>query len=105
MVESDVSYLQRRLARLYSDHMVICEAPMKSIPVVEAKARFSALLAEVEAGEEIAVTRHGKVIARLVPDHPRKAADAFRDFWADADEIDLIAPDDKPAEGVASLDD
>ena len=62
-------------------------------------------LAEVEAGEEIAVTRHGKVIARLVPDHCRKAADAFRDFWADADEIDLFAPDDKPAEGVASLDD
>ncbi len=30
---------------------------MKSVPVVEAKARFSALLAEVEAGEEIAVTR------------------------------------------------
>jgi prevent-host-death family protein len=81
------------------------EAPMKSIPVVEAKARFSALLAEVEAGEEIAVTRHGKVIARLVPDHSRKAADVFRDFWADADEIDLVAPDDKLAEGVASLDD
>lgn len=78
---------------------------MKNITVVEAKARFSALLAEVEAGEEIAVTRHGKVIARLVPDHPRMAADAFRDFWIDADEIDLVAPEDRPAEDVASLDD
>lgn len=78
---------------------------MKNITVVEAKARFSALLAEVEAGEEIAVTRHGKVIARLVPDHPRTAADAFRDFWTDADEIDLVAPEDRPAEDVASLDD
>ncbi|MFB9984711.1 type II toxin-antitoxin system Phd/YefM family antitoxin [Mesorhizobium newzealandense] len=77
---------------------------MKSITVVEAKSRFSALLAEVEAGEEIAVTRHGKVIARLVPDHPRVAADAFRDFWADADEIDLVAPDDKQAEHETSLD-
>jgi antitoxin (DNA-binding transcriptional repressor) of toxin-antitoxin stability system len=56
-------------------------------------------------GEEIAVTRHGKVIARMVPDHRRVAADAFRDFWADADEIDLVAPEDKPAEDVASLDD
>lgn len=33
------------------------------------------------------------------------AADAFRDFWPDADEIDLIAPEDKPADDVASLDD
>lgn len=78
---------------------------MKSISVVEAKANFSGLLAEVEAGEEIAVTRHGKVIARMVPDHPRVAADAFRDFWAEADEIDLVAPEDKPAEDVVSLDD
>ncbi|MBS7708066.1 type II toxin-antitoxin system Phd/YefM family antitoxin [Chelatococcus asaccharovorans] len=78
---------------------------MKSISIVEAKANFSGLLAEVEAGAEIAVTRHGRVIARLVPDHPRVAADAFREFWTNADEIDLIAPEDKPAEDVAGLDD
>lgn len=77
---------------------------MKSISVAEAKSRFSALLADVEAGEEIAVTRHGKVVARLVPDHPRMAADAFRDFWQGAD-IDLQAPADLQAEDVASLDD
>ena len=76
---------------------------MKNITVVEAKSRFSAVLAEVEAGEEIAVTRHGKVVARLVPDRPRMAADAFRDFWSDS-EIDLQAPEDTPAEHVASLD-
>jgi len=64
-----------------NDHIVIIlEDHMKSISVVEAKARFSALLAAVEAGEEIAVTRHGKVVARLVPGVPRMAADAFRDF-------------------------
>ena len=77
---------------------------MKNITVVEAKSRFSALLAEVEAGEEIAVTRHGKVVARLVPDRPRVAADAFRDFWSDGD-IDLREPDDALAQDVASLDD
>lgn len=76
---------------------------MKSVSVVEAKSRFSSLLAEVEAGEEVAVTRHGKVVARLVPDRQRVAADAFRDFWADGD-VDLQAPDDMPAEDVASLD-
>jgi prevent-host-death family protein len=77
---------------------------VRSVTVVEAKARFSALLAEVEGGEEIAVTRHGKVVARLMPDRPRAAADAFRDFWSNGD-IDLQAPDDLPAEPVVSLDD
>ena len=77
---------------------------MKSITIVEAKSRFSAMLAEVEAGEEIAVTRHGRVVARLVPDRPRLAADAFRDFWSDCDD-DLQAPDDPLAEEVPSLDD
>ena len=77
---------------------------MKCVSVVEAKSRFSALLAEVEAGEEIAVTRHGKVVARLVPDRPRVAADAFRDFWS-AGDSDLQAPADLPADDVASLDD
>jgi len=89
-----------------SVHIVIfLETDIKNVTVVEAKAHFSALLAEVEAGEEIAVTRHGKVIARLVPDHPRQAADAFRDFWTDADEIDLAPPEDWPAENVTWLDD
>jgi prevent-host-death family protein len=76
---------------------------MKRVSVVEAKARFSTLLAEVEAGEEVAVTRHGKVVARLVPDRQQVAADAFRDFWSDGD-IDLQAPGDVPAEDVAALD-
>ena len=77
---------------------------MKSVSVVEAKSRFSALLAEVEAGEEVAVTRHGRVVARLVPERQGVAADAFRDFWSDND-VDLQAPEDRPAETVASLDD
>ncbi len=78
---------------------------MRSVPVVEAKSQFSALLAEVEAGGEIAVTRHGKVIARLVPDRRESAADMFRDLWPSADEVDLVAPADSPAEPVASWDD
>ncbi len=73
--------------------------------MVEAKSRFSSLLAEVEAGEEIAVTRHGRVVARLVPDGVRMASEVFRDFWDANEEIDLKAPRDKLAEDVASLDD
>jgi prevent-host-death family protein len=76
---------------------------MRTVQVVEAKARFSALLAAVEAGEEIAITRHGRVIARLVPDTPRKAADLFRPFWGEAD-LDLEGPADRPPEPAPSLD-
>lgn len=40
---------------------------MRTVPVVEVKARLSALLTEVAQGDEIAITRHGRIIARLVP--------------------------------------
>lgn len=76
---------------------------MKRVQVVEAKAHFSALLAAVEAGESIAITRHGRVVARLVPDAPRAAAEIFRPFWPAADEIDLVAPPDPAPEPVESL--
>jgi len=77
---------------------------MRNVSVVEAKAHFSALLAAVEAGEEVGVTRHGKVVARLVPCSPVMAADVFRDFWRDGD-TDLQAPPDLLAENVPSMDD
>ena len=76
---------------------------MRRVQVVEAKAGFSALLAAVEAGETVAITRHGRVVARLVPDAPRSAAELFEPFWAEADEIDLVAPLDAPPEPVADL--
>lgn len=77
---------------------------MKSVTVVEAKSHLSALLADVEAGEEIAVTRHGKIVARIVPDRPRVAADVFRDLWSE-EEFDLQAPEDASAEDVPTMDD
>jgi prevent-host-death family protein len=40
-----------------------------NVSVAEAKAKFSDLVKRAEGGEEIAVTRHGKVVARLVPPH------------------------------------
>jgi len=71
---------------------------VEAFTVVQAKSHFSALRAHVEAGAEVAVTRHGKVVARLVPDHPRVAADAFRDFWSDKNTVDLQAPEDPLAD-------
>ncbi|MEQ1953335.1 type II toxin-antitoxin system prevent-host-death family antitoxin [Mesorhizobium sp. CN2-181] len=40
---------------------------MKVVQAAEAKAKFSALLSDVERGEIVSITRHGKTIARLVP--------------------------------------
>ncbi len=75
---------------------------MRTVQVFEAKARFSALLAEVEAGGEVAITRHGKVVARIVPQPPMTAADVFAPLWPEAGEIDLVAPPDSPPEPVAA---
>ncbi len=41
---------------------------MKTATVANAKSHLSSLLADVEAGEEIIITRRGRPIARLVPE-------------------------------------
>ncbi len=46
---------------------------MREIGAFEAKNRLSELLSLAEGGEEIAITRRGKVVARLVP--PRASLD------------------------------
>lgn len=40
---------------------------MKEISATEAKARLAALLSDVERGETVMITRHGKPVARLIP--------------------------------------
>lgn len=39
---------------------------MRAVAIFEAKNRFSELIAAVEHGEEITITRHGSPVARLV---------------------------------------
>lgn len=41
---------------------------MKQIQASIAKAQFAELLDDVERGETVVITRHGKPIARIVPD-------------------------------------
>ncbi|WP_295435053.1 type II toxin-antitoxin system Phd/YefM family antitoxin [uncultured Thiodictyon sp.] len=41
---------------------------MKVATVANAKSHLSSLLADVEAGEEVVITRRGRPIARLVPE-------------------------------------
>jgi len=40
---------------------------MKTVGTFEAKTHLSTLLEQVERGEEITISRHGKAVARLVP--------------------------------------
>jgi len=40
---------------------------VKQVGVYDAKTRLPSLLDEVEAGETILITRHGRPVARLVP--------------------------------------
>jgi prevent-host-death family protein len=52
---------------------------MQTVPVHQAKDRFSALLQAVEDGEEIIITRHGKKIARIVRESDTDPADSERE--------------------------
>jgi prevent-host-death family protein len=51
---------------------------MKQVQASTAKAQLAELLDEVERGDTIVITRHGKRIARLVPDEDGKREDIRR---------------------------
>lgn len=55
---------------------------MREIQASEAKTHLPQLLDEVERGEVILITRHGKPIARLVPENESRAADIRGTFAA-----------------------
>jgi prevent-host-death family protein len=46
-----------------------------------AKARLPELLDRVERGEQIAITRKGRTVARLVPHEPRRDYRSFVGAW------------------------
>ena len=48
---------------------------MRKIQSTEAKARFAEVLRSVEHGETIAITRHGKTIAHLIPARDQEQAE------------------------------
>jgi prevent-host-death family protein len=60
---------------------------MKAVNVYEAKTHFSKLLARVESGDEVVITRRGRPVARLVPEvtAPRGSRlGGHEDLWTDA---------------------
>ena len=48
---------------------------MREVQASEAKAHLSQLLDEVERGEIVVITRHGRRIARIVPEAHRREAE------------------------------
>ncbi|MDP2434099.1 MAG: type II toxin-antitoxin system Phd/YefM family antitoxin [Pseudomonadota bacterium] len=46
---------------------------MRTVQIKEAETSFSALLNAVEAGEEVAITRYGRLVARMIPGARRSA--------------------------------
>jgi prevent-host-death family protein len=70
---------------------------MKSVNIHEAKTHFSALLARVEAGEEVVIAKAGRPIARLVPaQSPAQRElgwDGGLSFWI-ADDFDEYVPEE-----------
>lgn len=62
---------------------------MKSVNVHEAKTHFSKLLAKVERGQEVVISRAGKPVARLVPHAATPQPPVFG-----ADRGKFVVPDD-----------
>jgi prevent-host-death family protein len=52
--------------------------PVRTVQASEAKTHFLRLLDEVEQGRTIAVTRHGRLVARLVPEADPYQENALR---------------------------
>jgi prevent-host-death family protein len=44
---------------------------LRTAGIFEAKQNFSELIAAVEAGEEVRITRHGKEVVRMLPVKPQ----------------------------------
>jgi prevent-host-death family protein len=51
---------------------------MREVQASEAKAHLPSILDAVERGETIIITRHGKPIARIVPEADRRQAELDR---------------------------
>jgi prevent-host-death family protein len=80
---------------------------MKTVGIHKAKTTLSALLAEVEQGEQIVITRHGKPIAQLtrIETKPQRqpgllrALPAWRDFTFDPSVFAPLTDEELATEG------
>lgn len=64
---------------------------MREIPASEVKTHLPRLLGDVERGETIVITRHGRPIARLVPEDARRQEETAKAL-ADLEELRKTMP-------------
>lgn len=64
---------------------------MREVQASEAKTHLPKLLTEVERGETIVITRHGRAIARIVPESQTRR-DAVQRTMAELDEFRRTMP-------------
>jgi prevent-host-death family protein len=57
---------------------LIDRATMRTIRLSEAKAHLSELLDQVEQGETLLITRHGRPVARVVPERDERESEIAR---------------------------
>jgi prevent-host-death family protein len=57
------------------------DARVTEFGAADAKARFSELLARAEQGEEIAIRKHGRIVAKLTPAKPAYSPLEARKNW------------------------
>jgi prevent-host-death family protein len=57
---------------------------MKTVGLFEAKQKLSELVERASTGEQIGITRRGKLAAMIVPVRPQKNLD---EVWADIEDI------------------
>ncbi|MBU1665648.1 MAG: type II toxin-antitoxin system prevent-host-death family antitoxin [Gammaproteobacteria bacterium] len=60
---------------------------MRTLKINEAEASLSALLAVVEAGDEVAITRYGRVVARLIPGTRHTTGTPQPPRWGDSSTV------------------
>lgn len=58
----------------------------------EAKTHLSELLAKVEAGEQVTITKHGRPVARLVPVRDSALHRDWQAYWQRVDEARVQLP-------------
>lgn len=75
---------------------------MRTTGVYEAKQSFSELIAVVEAGEEVRITRHGKEVVRMLP-VPSKPAMTQEQIERELEQLRKLRSRVKPGPGWREL--
>ena len=73
---------------------------MREIQASEAKAQLSQLLDEVERGETVVITRHGRAVARIIPEAQRRQ----HEIAAALDNIKALGKEIARENGPVSID-